>query len=1140
MSGPQSFRRNAIASFFIARPIFAMVLAIATMLAGLAAMSKLSISQYPDIAPTTIRISATYSGATAEAVENSVTTVIESAMTGLEGLIYMESSSSSGSSSVALTFDNSVNRDLAQVQVQNAVSRVTSQLPDSVQRLGVRVNRSAAGIFMVGNLISTDGRYTSSELADLMSSRITDRVERVEGVGGVQVFGGKYAMRIWLDPTKLEQFQLVPSDVVSAVSAQNTQVSAGSIGASPTVRGQQITAAITAQSQLTSVEEFERIILKTESNGAIVRLADVARVEIGLETYGRNSTYNGMPATGFGVQLANGANAVATSEAIHELLDGMAPSLPAGIEIVYAFETTPFVELAIEKVVATLIEAIVLVFVVLLIFLQNFRATFIPMIAVPVVLLGTLGVLALLGYSINMLTMFAMVLAIGLLVDDAIVVVENVERIMTDEGLDAHAATEKSMGEITGALVGVGLVLSAVFLPMAFFAGAVGVIYRQFSVTIVTAMALSVLVAIVLTPALCAMMLRPSHGTGLSRWLGWFNRGFNALTNGYVGAVRRMVVRPLRMLLLFAAFSYGAYHIFEKLPSSFVPAEDQGVLMTQVTLPPGANAARTQAVVDLILDYYLTQEAAAVKGAFFNIGFSFGGSGENVAMGFVRLKDFAEREDSSLTAAAVAARAGAYFRQIRDAEVFVLAPPAIQGMGSSSGFAMYLEDTGNQGREALNAASNDLTRLSNADPQLSNIRGATRNPDNQLHVDIDQEKAGALGVSVAGANSVLSVAFAGSYVNDFIQNGDSKRVYVQGDSDFRMQPEDIGRWYARNGSGEMVAFSSFASSSWTQGPPSLARFNGTAAVSMQGAAAEGVSSGVAMDRMEAIVGDMEGGYTASWSGLSYQERLAGSQEMVLYAISLLVVFLCLAALYESWSIPFSVILAVPLGIFGSVVAASWFGQSNDVYFKVGLLTTMGLAAKNAILIVEFAKDLNDRGKSVIDSVLEAARLRLRPIVMTSLAFSLGVTPLAIATGAGSGAQKAIGIGVLGGMIAATILGVFFVPFLYVGVRRLVGGGSPSAPPLPPTPQAVMTAERVRKEAGLLKPQAPQPPPKASVAAGVAAGGAGGASTGFSAPKPPPAPPQRLAPAKPPAPAPAPPPSPAASHAPQSVDAHELG
>ncbi|WP_018633972.1 efflux RND transporter permease subunit [Neomegalonema perideroedes] len=1075
MSGPQSFRRNAIASFFIARPIFAVVLAIATMLGGAAGLISLSISQYPDIAPTTIRVNATYAGATAEAVENSVTTVLESAMTGLEGLIYMESSSSSGSSSVSLTFDNSVDRDLAQVQVQNSVSRVLSRLPDSVQRLGVRVNRSTAGIFMVGNLVSTDGRYSSNELADIMSSRITDRVERIEGVGSIQVFGGSYAMRIWLDPAKLEQFQLMPSDVTAAVSAQNAQVSAGAIGSSPTTAGQQITAAITAQSQMTTVEQFQRIILKTAPNGALVRLGDVARVEIGLESYGRNSTYNNLPATGFGVQLANGANAVATSEAIHALLDGMQDSLPTGVKIVYSFETTPFVELAIEKVMHTLLEAIVLVFVVLLIFLQNLRATLIPMIAVPVVLLGTFGVLSLLGYSINMLTMFAMVLAIGLLVDDAIVVVENVERIMHDEGLDARAATEKSMGEITGALVGVGLVLSAVFLPMAFFAGSVGVIYRQFSVTIVTAMALSVLVAIVLTPALCAMLLRPSHGTGLKRWMGWFDRGFNALTRGYVGTVRRLVVRPLRMILVFSILSYGAYHLFAKLPSSFVPAEDQGVLMTQISLPPGANAARTQAVVDLILDYYLNEEAAAVESGFFNVGFSFGGSGENVAMGFVRLRDFSERSDPSLSAAAVAARAGARFRQIRDAEVFVLAPPAIQGMGSSSGFNMYLEDASGQGRAALNAASNQLTAISNADPSISNIRGATRAPDNQLHVEIDQEKAGAMGVTPSNANSVLSVAFAGSYVNDFLLNGESKRVYVQGDAPFRMQPEDIGRWHVRNSSGEMAPLSAIATTSWTQGPPSLARFNGTAAVSMQGAAAEGVSSGDAMIAMERLVSEMEGGYAASWSGLSYQERLAGSQEVILYAISLLVVFLCLAALYESWAIPFSVIFAVPLGILGAVAAANFFGQSNDVYFKVGLLTTMGLAAKNAILIVEFAKDLNDRGMSVIASVLEAARLRLRPIVMTSLAFSLGVTPLAVATGAGSGAQKAIGVGVLGGMIAATLLGIFFVPFLYVLVRRL-SGGAPHEPPRQPTPSAVVAAEKARPDplTDPLTDPAPQP------------------------------------------------------------------
>ncbi|HSX74276.1 MAG TPA: efflux RND transporter permease subunit [Shinella sp.] len=1020
-----------MASFFIARPVFAIVLAIATLLSGVMGIYSLSISQYPDVAPVTVRISASYSGATAEAVENSVTTKIESALTGLDGLLYMESTSNTGSASISLTFASGTDPELAQVEVQNKLARVESQLPEAVQDSGVSVSRSPSGILMIGNIISRDGRYTSSELSDIMSSSIEERIERLDGVGSVQSFGSGYAMRVWLDPDQMQKYQLVPSDVTSAIQAQNAQVAAGSIGSTPVVRGQQLKASIVAQTQLTSADEFKKIILKTATDGSVVRLGDVARVEIGLESYGQSSTFNGMPAAGFGVQLASGANAITTAEAVHAELDSLAGSLPEGVEIAYSYETTPFVELSIEKVVETLIEAIVLVFLVLLLFLQNLRATIIPMIAVPVVLLGTFGVLAALGYSINMLTMFAMVLAIGLLVDDAIVVVENVERVMSEEGLSAREATEKSMGEITGALIGVALVLTAVFIPMAFFSGSVGVIYRQFSVTIASAMLLSVLVAIILTPALCAMLLKPTHGGLAARVFGGFNRGFEKTTRGYVSAVGAIILRPLRMLVLFAALLGGAWWVYGQLPSSFLPEEDQGVLMTQITLPAGANAARTQAVIDLVEDYFLTEEKDAVQSVFMTLGFGFGGSGENAAMAFVRLKDFDARKDASLSASAISQRASAHFRQIRDAEVFVLAPPAIQGLGQSNGFSMYLEDTGNNGRDALTAASNRLADLAQADDTVGNVRGNTRTLESQLKIEVDQEKAGALGVDLSGINGLISTAFAGSNVNDFVYNGEIKPVYVQADAPFRMQPEDVDRWYARNGSGEMVPFSAFATTKWVQGSPSLSRFNGTAAISMNGAAQAGASSGDAMDRMEALVASLDGGYGAAWSGLSYQERLAGSQEAMLYAVSMLVVFLCLAALYESWSIPLSVLLAVPVGVLGALVAALVFGQSNDVYFKVGLLTTIGLTAKNAILIVEFAKDLRDQGRGVVEAVLEAARMRLRPIVMTSLAFILGVLPLAFATGASSAAQNAIGIGVMGGMIAATVLGIFFVPLLFV-------------------------------------------------------------------------------------------------------------
>jgi multidrug efflux pump len=1028
--------RNAIANFFIARPVFAIVLAIATLLAGVMGIYSLSISQYPDIAPTTIRIGATYSGATADAVENSVTRKIESAMTGLEGLLYMESTSSTGSASISLTFENGTDPELAQVQVQNKLSRVQSQLPESVQSQGVTVNRSPSGILMIGNIVSRDGRYTSDELSDIMSSQIEDRIERLDGVGSVQSFGSGYAMRIWLDPALMQKYQLVPSDVTSAIGAQNVQVAAGSIGATPVVRGQQLRASIVARTQMTSADEFKRIILKTASDGSTVRLADVARVEIGLEKYGQRSTYNGMPAAGFGVQLASGANAITTAQLVHAELDGLANSLPAGVEIAYSYETTPFVQLSIQKVIETLIEAIVLVFVVLLLFLQNLRATLIPMIAVPVVLLGTFGVLAALGYSINMLTMFAMVLAIGLLVDDAIVVVENVERIMRTENLPAREATEKSMGEITGALLGIALVLTAVFIPMAFFSGSVGVIYRQFSVTIASAMLLSVLVAVVLTPALCALMLKPSHGGPLARWLGWFERGLERMTGRYGDAVHGLVLRPLRFLLIFAVLVVGAYGLFTRLPSSFLPEEDQGVLMTQITLPAGANAARTQAVIDTVQNYYLTQEKDAVQSVFMTLGFGFSGSGENAAMGFVRLKDFDQRTDAKLSASAVAQRASAYFRQIRDAEVFVLAPPAIQGLGQSSGFSMYLEDTANKGREALDAASNTLADEAGGSSVIQNIRGNTKTLEAQLKIDIDEEKAGAFGIDLSAINNLITTAFSGTNVNDFVYKGEIKPVYVEADAPFRMQPDDINRWYARNDSGEMVPFSAFASTKWVQGTPTLARFNGTAAIAINGSAVPGSSSGEAMTEAERLVAELPGGYSAAWSGLSYQERLAGSQAMLLYAVSLLVVFLCLAALYESWSIPFSVILAVPVGVFGALSAAWLFDQSNDVYFKVGLLTTIGLTAKNAILIVEFARELMAQGRNAVDAVVEACRQRLRPILMTSLAFILGVLPLARATGAGSAAQNAIGIGVMGGMIAATVLGVFFVPLFFTGIARM--------------------------------------------------------------------------------------------------------
>ncbi len=1049
-------KRASLADFFIERPIFAWVLAIAVMLGGLLGITTLPIAQYPEIAPTTVRISATYPGASAETVENSVTKIIEQGMTGLENLDYMSASSTStGQASIQLTFASGVDADIAQVQVQNKLQLVESQLPDAVISQGVTVTKSTTSILMVGALVSRDGSISSADLGDYFRSTFQDALKRVEGVGDVNVFGSGYAMRIWLDPDKLAKYQLMPSDVSSAISVQNRQVSAGQLGGLPSNTGQQLAVTVTAQSQLQTPDQFRNIILKTATDGSIVRLSDVARVEIGSESYNTVSRFDGLPAAGFGINLATGANAISTAEGVRAAMESLSGGLPTGVEVVYPYDTTPFVELSIEKVFETLVEAVVLVFLVMLLFLQNIRATLIPTIAVPVVLLGTFGVLAFFGYSINTLTMFAMVLAIGLLVDDAIVVVENVERVMAEEGLSPREATKKSMGEITGALIGIAMVLSAVFLPMAFFSGSVGVIYRQFSVTIVSAMVLSVLVAIVLTPALCATMLKP-NGHGEKKGLfGLFNRGFDRATNGYSRGVGGVIRRPLRFLALFAIMVVGVYLLFARLPSSFLPEEDQGVLMTMITLPPGATQARTIEVVKQVENYFLTEEKANVEEVFAAVGFGFNGSGQNAAMAFVKLKDVSERTGKGQTSSAIAGRAMGAFSKIRDGQVIALAPPVLPGLGQSNGFEMYLQDTAGAGQDALKAARDQLLLAAGKDSQLMGVRQGGQEDQAEFNIDIDQAKARALGIDLADINNTLSTAFAGSYVNDFIDRGKVKPVYVEGDAAFRDSPGSVNSWYVRNASGEMVPFSSFTASSWGRSSPKLDRYNGISAVSIQGSAAAGVSSGTAMDEMLKLVSQLPSGFTAAWTGLSYQEQLSGNQALSLYAISILVVFLCLAALYESWSIPFSVMLAVPIGVLGALVAAKLFGQSNDVYFKVGLLTTIGLSAKNAILIVEFARDQQAAGKELVEATLMAARQRLRPILMTSLAFILGVLPLAVATGAGSGAQNAVGIGVMGGMIAATTIGIFMVPMFYVVVRRLADRRKPkdkAAPaPAEPTP-----------------------------------------------------------------------------------------
>ncbi len=1046
--------------FFIDRPIFAWVIAITIMLGGLLALTILPISQYPQIAPTTVSITANYPGADAQTVENSVTKVIEQGMTGIDNLDYMTSTSTStGQAQTTLTFTSAANPDIAQMQVQNKLQLVTPLLPQIVQATGLSATKSSTGFLMVIGFVSTDGKLSSTDLADYVGSVLNDTIRRVPGVGDTQLFGSNYAMRIWMDPDRLSKYALMPSDVANAIQAQNTQVSAGQLGGLPARPGQQLNATVTAQSRLQTPEQFRNIILKSAEDGSLVRLNDVATVELGAETYTTRAAYNGMPAAGLAINLATGANAISTAEAVKATVARLSATFPPGVEAIYPYDTTPFVVLSIKGVVQTLIEAVILVFIVMFVFLQNFRATLIPTLAIPVVLLGTFGVLAVLGYSINTLTMFAMVLAIGLLVDDAIVVVENVERVMQEEGLPPKEATRKSMDEITGALIGITTVLSAVFVPMAFFGGSVGVIYRQFSITIVTAMVLSVIVALILTPALCATLLRPAKDhTARKGLFGWFNRNFDRGTRAYRSGTSGIIGRSKRFLLMFVALVAVMGVMFVRLPDSFLPQEDQGILIAIVQLPVGATQDRTLRTLDQVRDHFMTQEKDAVEGVFTVAGFSFGGQGQNVGLAFMPLKPFDERSDPNLSASAVAGRAMGAFRAIKDGMAFALAPPAIQGMGNTSGFVFYLQDINNAGHAKLIETRNQLLGLASKSTVIANTRPNGQEDQPQYSVEIDQEKASALGINLLDINTTLSTAWGSNYVNDFIDRGRVKRVYLQSDMDFRMQPQDLERWHVRNASGVMVPFSAFATGRWTFGSPRLERYNGSAAVEIQGQAAPGVSSGAGMEEIDRLVAQLPPGYGLAWTGLSAQERLSGNQATALYAISILVVFLCLAALYESWSIPLAVMLSVPIGIFGALLAALLFGQTNDVYFKVGLLTTIGLTAKNAILIVEFAIEKQASGMSLVDATLEAARQRLRPILMTSFAFILGVTPLAIASGAGSGAQNSIGIGVMGGMIAATVLGIFFIPLLYVAVRRMfarrpAADQAPAAMPNPSPPTA---------------------------------------------------------------------------------------
>jgi multidrug efflux pump len=1029
-----------LSRFFIDRPIFAWVIAIVIMLAGALAIRTLPIAQYPEIALPQVAISANYPGASAKTVEDSVTQVIEQKMKGLDGLDYMSSTSdSSGSATVTLTFKAGTNIDIAQVQVQNKLQTATALLPQEVQQQGLTVAKSARNFMMVVGLYSEDPKTTNTDLADYLASNIQDPLSRVDGVGDIQLFGAQYAMRIWLDPQKLASFSLTPADVATAIRAQNAQVSAGQLGGAPNLPGTGLNATITAQSRLQTPEQFRQIIIKNSTGGATVRLADVARVELGAENYISVAKFNGHPAAGLAIKLAPGANALDTAAAVKAKMAQLEKSFPASYKYVVPYDSTPFVKLSIEEVVKTLIEAIVLVFIVMFLFLQNWRATLIPTIAVPVVLLGTFGVLSAFGYSINTLTMFGLVLAIGLLVDDAIVVVENVERVMSEEGLSPKEATRKSMNEITGALIGIALVLAAVFVPMAFFGGSQGVIYRQFSITIVSAMALSVLVALILTPALCATLLKPveaghhEHKTG---FFGWFNRSFNDLSSRYQGSVRGILGKSGRWMAIYAAIIVVMALLFVRLPSAFLPEEDQGIMITLVQLPAGATEEKTQAVLTQVREHFLGAEKDAVQSVFTVSGFSFSGAGQNAGLAFVRLKDFEHRKAAKLKAQAVAGRAMGAFSQIRDAMVFAVIPPSVPELGTSSGFDFQLQDIGGVGHETLMNARNMMLGMAAQDPNLVGVRPNGQDDTPQLKIEVDQAKAGAMGLTTADINSALSAAWGGSYVNDFIDRGRVKKVYLQADAPYRMTPEDLNRWYVRNDQGQMVPFPAFATASWTYGSPRLERYNGLSSMNIQGSPAPGKSSGQAMAAMEKLAAQLPPGVSYEWTGLSAQERESGNQAPALYGISILVVFLLLAALYESWSIPLAVIMVIPLGIVGALLATFVRGLSNDIYFQVGLLTTMGLASKNAILIVEFAKDLYEKGMSLIDATLEAVRLRLRPIIMTSLAFVFGVLPLAISNGAGSGAQHAIGTGVIGGMISATLLAIFFVPLFFVVVEKI--------------------------------------------------------------------------------------------------------
>jgi multidrug efflux pump len=1024
--------------FFIDRPVFAWVLAIVMMLAGAVALLTLPIAQYPPIAPPAVSITVIYPGASAETVQSTVVQPIEQQLSGIDHLLYFSSESDKdGSLTITLYFNQGTNPDIAQVQVQNKLQLAMPRLPLVVQQQGIQVAKATKNFLVVVGFVSTDDALSSADLGDFIASSVQDPISRTNGVGDYTLFGAQYAMRVWLDPAKLDNFGLTPGDVSAAIQAQNVQVAAGELGGLPAIPNQQLDATIIGPSYLNTPAQFGAILLKVQPNGAKVLLRDVARITLGGENYSFDTKYNGHPASALAVKLASGANALDTVKAVRATIERLRPSFPAGVEAIYPYDTTPFVELSIHDVMVTLLIAVVLVFGIMFLFLQSLRATLIPTIAVPVVLLGTCGVLSLAGFSINSLTLFGMVLAIGLLVDDAIVVVENVERVMAEEpGLSPKQATRKSMGEISGALVGIALVLSAVFLPMSLFGGSSGVIYRQFSITIVSSMVLSVLVALVFTPALCATILRRPAAHGKRGFFGWFNRNFDRGNRQYIGFVRRAIRRPVLSFMAFAGVVAVMAVVFMRIPTGFLPDEDQGVMFAQVVGPPGATSVRTQQVLDDVANYLRTEEASNVLGVFEVNGFSFGGHGQNSGLIFVKLTDWSQRPGERNKVQAIAARAMAHFRTIKDAMVFAFAPPAVLELGNATGFDFELMDDNNAGHDKLMAARNQLLAAAAKDPRMVAVRPNGLNDEPQYSISIDREKANAQSLNIADINSTLSAAWGSAYVNDFIDRGRVKRVFIQGDDNSRMLPDQLDDWYVRNSLGQMVRFSSFATGHWTYGSPKLERYDGVPSIEIMGSPAPGQSTGTAMAAMEEIARKLPAGFGYEWTGLSYEEKKSGSETGLLYGGSLIVVFLCLAALYESWSIPAAVLLVVPLGVMGAVLATYLRGLDNDVYFQVGLLTTIGLSAKNAILIVEFAKANFEAGQSLIDAAVTAARERLRPILMTSLAFILGVSPLALSSGAGSGGQNAIGTGVIGGMLSATVLAIVLVPVFFVVVLRL--------------------------------------------------------------------------------------------------------